>query len=170
MFREMRRKGQQMPMEACEEVLRRASAGVLAVAGDEGYPYAVPMSYLYEGGRLFFHCAREGHKLDALRRCDKASFCVIDRDEVLPEKYSTAYCSVIAFGRVRVLEEPEEKRRALEALGLKYAPNDEAQHREREIEAGWSALYVLEMTIDHLTGKVGKYAGSSDRLPGAQKE
>ena len=168
MFREMRRKGQELPLEECERVLRRASAGVLALAGDDGYPYAVPLSFLYREGRLFFHCAREGHKLDALRRCGKASFCVIDRDEVLPEKYSTAYRSVIAFGRVRVLEEAEEKRRALEALALKYAPDDEPQHREREIEAGWNALYVLEMTIDHMTGKAGRYQGS-ECPPGAQR-
>lgn len=157
MFREMRRRAQEISQEECRRALRRGTSGVLAVAGDEGYPYAVPMSFLYEEGRLFFHCAREGHKLDALKRCEKASFCVVDRDEVLPQQYSTAYLSVISFGRVRVLEDQAEKRRVLEALALKYAPEDTPTHRAREIERAVDTVCVLEMRIEHMTGKAGKY-------------
>ncbi|MBQ9616719.1 MAG: pyridoxamine 5'-phosphate oxidase family protein, partial [Oscillibacter sp.] len=69
MFREMRRHGQQLPESECAEILRREPRGVLAVLGDDGYPYTVPLDFVYEGGKLYFHCAGEGHKLDAIKRC-----------------------------------------------------------------------------------------------------
>ena len=109
MFREMRRKRQQLDEEACAEILRTGSAGVLAVSGDAGYPYAVPLSYVYANGKLYFHCARAGHKIDAIRRSPKASFCVIGQDAVKPLKYTTYFRSVIAFGTVRILEDDGEK-------------------------------------------------------------
>ena len=84
MFREMRRKNQSLSPEAVAAVFRRGSAGVLAVSGDDGYPYAVPLSYVYADGKLFFHCAKSGHKIDSLRRNSKASFCVIDQDQIMP--------------------------------------------------------------------------------------
>ena len=84
MFRPMRRHRQQLSQGDCAAILSRGTSGVLAVAGDGGYPYAVPLSYVYQEGTLFFHCAKAGHKLDALRRCSKASFCVIDQDQVVP--------------------------------------------------------------------------------------
>ena len=124
MFREMRRGRQALPEEMCEAVLSRGSHGVLALAGDEGYPYAVPISYVYEGGKLYFHCARSGHKLDAIARCPKASFCVVDQDQVVPQEYTTYFRSVIVFGTIRVLTDDGEKRRAIEALAVKYAPED----------------------------------------------
>ena len=109
MFREMRRFGQQMPENEAIEILKNATSGTLAVLGDDGYPYAVPMSHFYCEGKIYFHCASEGHKIDAIRNCDKVSFCVISRDDVVPEKFTTYYCSVIAFGRVRILEDVQEK-------------------------------------------------------------
>ena len=103
MLPEMRRKTQQLPRDEAEEILRAGSSGVLALAGNEGYPYALPISYVYHEGRLYFHCAPTGHKLDAVARCPKASFCVIAQDEVVPELYTTRYRSVIAFGTIRRL-------------------------------------------------------------------
>ena len=153
MFREMRRKRQALPLEQCEEVLRRGTSGVLALSGDEGYPYAVPISYCYDGSRLYFHCAKEGHKLDAIRREPRASFCVIDQDQVVPEEYTTYFRSVIVFGRVTVLEDDGAKRAAVERLALKYAPSDSAESRQRAIEREWDALCMLEMQVEHMTGK-----------------
>lgn len=153
MFRDMRRKRQAMSKEDCEAVLHRGSSGVLALYGDEGYPYAVPLSYAYEDGNLYFHCARSGHKLDAVLRNEKASFCVIDQDEVVPEKYTTYFRSAIAFGRVRELTDDAEKRRAIELLARKYAPDDTDEQRARAIEGEWAPLCMLEMRIEHLTGK-----------------
>ena len=153
MFREMRRKNQALDAQACSAVLDCGTSGVLAVLGDEGYPYAVPLSYAREGDRLYFHCAKAGHKLDAIRREPKASFCVIDQDEVVPEKYTTYFRSAIAFGRVRELTDDAEKRRAIELLARKYAPDDTDEHRTRAIEGEWAPLCMLEMRIEHMTGK-----------------
>ena len=154
MFREMRRKKQALSIEECEAVLHRGSSGVLAVLGDEGYPYAVPLSYVYQEGKIFFHCAKTGHKLDAVRRESKVSFCVIDLDQVLPEKYTTCYRSVVAFGRARILDEVSEKRKALEILAAKYSP-EQAEGRQREIEKELDAVCMVEIQVEHLTGKEG---------------
>lgn len=154
MFREMRRKKQQLSPEECSEILERNSSGVLALSGDEGYPYAVPLSYVWDGtGKIYFHSAKTGHKVDAVRRCDKASFCVVDRDQVIPEEYTTYFRSVIAFGRIRELREPEEKYAAIDLLARKYAPRDSAENRRAAIDREWAPLCMLEMTIEHLTGK-----------------
>mgnify|MGYP003224104069 CR=1 FL=1 len=89
MFREMRRSRQQLTREEAEAVLSRGTSGVLSVLGDEGYPYGVPLSYVYHDGKLYFHWARSGHKLDAVRACPKASFCVVDQDQVVSREYTT---------------------------------------------------------------------------------
>ena len=124
MFRPMRRIRQQLSLEECQAVLARGTSGVLALSGDEGYPYALPISYVYHDGKLYFHCAKSGHKLDAIRRESKVSFCVIDQDQIVPQEYTTYFRSVIAFGRMRILADGGEKRAAIEALSLKYAPKE----------------------------------------------
>ena len=153
MFRELRRNRQALSPEACDAILHRGSSGVLALAGDDGYPYAVPLSYGYDGGKLYFHSAKTGHKLDAIRRQPKASFCVIDRDQVVPAEYTTYFRSVIAFGTVRILEEDGEKRAAIEKLAVKYAPVDSRENRDGAIDREWAPLCMLEMSVEHLSGK-----------------
>lgn len=153
MFREMRRKKQALSEKDCAAVLNRGTSGVLALLGEEGYPYAVPLSYVYDGEKLYFHSAKSGHKLDAVRSNPKASFCVIDQDQIIPEEYTTYFRSVIAFGTVRIVEEEEEKRSAIEKLALKYAPEDTAENRRNAIDREWVPLCMLEMTVDHLSGK-----------------
>lgn len=154
MFREMRRKLQQLPQEECERILREGKTAVLALAGDDGYPYAVPVNYVYDGGKIYFHCAKTGHKLDALRRCEKVSVCVVDRDDVAPARLAMDYMSVIVFGRARILDSDEEIYRAVEVFGLKYNPDRDAV--AREIRREWDALCCVEITVDHMTGKEGK--------------
>ena len=99
-FREMRRKRQLLSDEESIGILKNATAGTLALLGDNDYPYAVPISYVYHERKLYFHSALAGHKVDAIRNCDKASFCVIDKDDVQPEKYTTFFRSVIAMMKV----------------------------------------------------------------------
>ena len=152
MLPEMRRKAQQLPPAEAEAILRAGSSGVLALAGAEGYPYALPISYVYHEGRLYFHCALTGHKLDAVARCPKASFCVIAQDDVVPALYTTRYRSVIAFGTIRQLEDEQAIITALDVLGRKYAPDLDPS---AEIAKSLPRVCVLEMTIDHLTGKEG---------------
>lgn len=152
MFREMRRTRQKLSQEEAEAILQRGTSGVLALSGDDGYPYAVPISYVYAEGKIFFHCAAAGHKIDAIRHSGKASFCVIDQDLVVPEKYTTYFRSAIAFGQIRILEDAQEKRAAMETLAVKYTPGD-AEGRKKKIDLLFNVLCMLELTIEHLSGK-----------------
>jgi nitroimidazol reductase NimA-like FMN-containing flavoprotein (pyridoxamine 5'-phosphate oxidase superfamily) len=152
MFREMRRSKQRLPREVAVEILERNTSGVLALSGDEGYPYAVPMSYVYAEGKIYFHSAKNGHKIDAIQRNEKASFCVIDQDQIVPEKYTTFFRSVIVFGRLRLVEDMEEMRRIAAALAMKYSA-DFKEGIPKEINASIRNMAVLELTIDHITAK-----------------
>lgn len=153
MFRGMRRKKQALSPEECAAVLAQGTAGVLALSGDDGYPYAVPLSYVFDEGRLYFHCAKAGHKLDAIQQDNRASFCVVGQDQIVPEEYTTYFKSVIVFGTMRILEDASEKRAAIEKLAAKYAPDDTAEHRSQVIDREWGPLCILEMTVEHMTGK-----------------
>ena len=153
MFHKMRRTVQQLSYEEAEAVLLRGSAGVLALTGDKAFPYAVPLSYVYDGEHIYFHSATEGHKIDAIQRNPNASFAVIDQDEVIPEKYTTAYRSVVVFGSVRIIDDEVEKRTAVHKLAVKYAPDNTEQQHAAEIDGAWSRFCMLEMSIAHMTGK-----------------
>ena len=136
MFGEMRRKKQALPLEACEKILERGTSGVLALEGEEGYPYAVPLSYYYEKGKIFFHCGKRGYKIEALKRNEKVSFCVIDQDQIIPEEYTTYFRSVIVFGKICILEGEAEKRRAIEKLALHLAPHLLHCHTSHQVHIG----------------------------------
>ena len=151
-FRDMRRKRQLLSEEDSIDILTKATAGTLALLGDNDYPYAVPISYVYQERKLFFHSALAGHKVDAIRKCDKASFCVIDKDEVHPEKYTTFFRSVIAFGRIHIIEDEQEKQETARMLGNRYNPNND-ESLQKEIESGISRMLMIRLDIEHLTGK-----------------
>lgn len=181
----MRRKTQQLSTSECFKVLQRATSGTLALIDKEGFPYALPLSYAFVSsddshpctldsrnqslsspdaqanrqtsdlGSLVFHSALTGHKIEALKHCSKASFCVIDADEVIPEKFTTAYRSVIIFGSAHIIDDKQRRYKALEALGRKYAPTlEEAMHNE--IDSAFERTCVIELIIEEITGKVGK--------------
>lgn len=152
MFREMRRKRQTLSLEESIAVLDNGTSGVLAVSGDNDYPYAVPLSYVYHDSKVYFHSAKSGHKLDAIARNPKVSFCVIDRDDVVPQEYTTYFRSVIVFGRARILDDGDEKRCALEILAAKYSPDHE-QGRLQEIDKQFRQVCLVELAIEHMTGK-----------------
>ena len=152
MFREMRRKRQVLPEAETIAMLESCTSGVLAVSGDEDYPYAVPLSFAYEDGRLFFHAANAGHKIDAIGRNEKASFCVIGADDVVQSTFTTHFRSAIVFGRARVITGDPEKRHALECLARKYSP-DYLAAAGAEIEGEWKRVCAIELVIEHMTGK-----------------
>ena len=153
MFREMRRKKQILSNKENMELLEKGTSGVLALLGDNEYPYAVPVSYVYDNSRIYFHGAKAGHKIDAIRKCSKASFCVIARDEIFPEEYTTIFKSVIVFGKIRILEDENEMREAVERLAVKYHPTDSIENRNQEITSEWKALCMMELSVEHMTGK-----------------
>lgn len=152
MFREMRRKNQILSYEENISILENCSSGVLAVLGDNNYPYAVPLSYVYYDNSIFFHCAKEGHKIDSIIKNNKVSFCIVEQDNIMPQKYTTYYRSIIAFGKAQVLEDNSKKRYALEKLAAKYSPDYE-QGRLQEIERLFKNVCIVKINIEHMTGK-----------------
>ena len=107
-FRKMRRSRQQLTKSECDAILSKTTSGTLALLGDNGYPYAVPISYVYADGKLYFHSAKTGHKVDAIRQHDKASFCVVAADDVRPSEFTTYFRSVIALGKIQIIDSEEE--------------------------------------------------------------
>ncbi|HIS34788.1 MAG TPA: pyridoxamine 5'-phosphate oxidase family protein [Candidatus Avirikenella pullistercoris] len=152
MFREMRRRKQLLPEEKSVSILERMTSGVLAVMGDNGYPYAVPLSYVYCDGKLYFHSAKTGHKIEAIIRNEKVSFCVIEQDNVVPEEYTTYFRSVIVFGKARILTDDKEKRKAMEILAEKYSPSQQ-EGRLQEIEKSFKHFVMIELLVESMTGK-----------------
>ena len=154
-LRPMSRKRQELAQEESITILQKATSGTLALLGDNGYPYAVPISYVYHEGKLYFHSAVEGHKVDAIRQCDKASFCVIEQDEVHPERYTTFFRSVIAFGKIHIIEDETEKLQMARMLGNRYNP-DQDEALQKELENGLARMLMIRFDIEHLTGKEAK--------------
>lgn len=151
MFEKMRRFRQALSFEECSEVLRQGTSGVLAVY-DGQTPYAVPLSYVWDGEKIFFHCAKAGHKLDAIAHNDSVSFCVIGLDDVHGAEYTTYFRSVIVFGKVRVLTDDGERRRALELLSQRYRPGFE-EEMHAAIERDLARVCVVEISAEHISGK-----------------
>ena len=157
MHREMRRKKQHLTEEDSVKALERGNSGVLSLIGLDGSPYGVPLNYLYRDSCLFFHCAVEGYKLDCINKDSRASFCVIDKDETVPSRFTSYFRSVIVSGRVEIITDDKEKYSAIEALADKYCDigeNDIYERvREVEIERSWARLCLLRLNIEHISGK-----------------
>lgn len=151
MFREMRRKKQLLSMEDTVSVLDRCTNGVMACIGDEDYPYAVPLSYVYFNNKIYFHCAKQGHKIDAIRKHPKVSFAVIDEDTIVSEEYTTYFRSVIVFGKARITE-GDEWQKAFKALVEKYSGNMPEEAKQKEINS-CTRTFIIAVDIEHLTGK-----------------
>lgn len=150
MARTMRRFKQLLPAEEVERILRNGKYCVMAVSGDDGYPYAVPVNYAYDGISIYIHSAAQGHKIDALRRNSKCSLCVVDKDDVIPEEFTSYFRSVIAFGTACFVESTDEKIAALRLLGGKYSPGIDP---EAEIYRFIKTVCIIRIDIDSVTGK-----------------
>lgn len=151
MFRPMRRSKQELSPADTDAVLHHCTNGVLTVNGEDGYPYGVPVSYAWHDGRICFHSAKAGHKIDALLRDPRVSFTVIDEDTIVSAEYTTYFRSVILFGTVRITE-GDERIEAFQALVEKYSGDRPGEEKAREI-AACSTAHILVIDVDHLTGK-----------------
>lgn len=153
MFRPMLRPKQQLEREECLQLLEQAPRGVLSVVGDDGYPYGLPMNFWYcrEDGRLYFHCGPAGHKLDALRRCDKAGFCVMDQGERKPGDWALTFRSVIVFGRVQQVKDREEAIRVTRLLSEKYTAD--TGYIDYEFSKYADSFVCFALTPEHISGK-----------------
>lgn len=152
-FRPMRRRRQQLPDDESVGILRQGTHGVLSLSDAGGYPYGVPLSYVYSEGKIYFHCATRGHKTELLERDNRVSFCVVAADDVRPGEFTTYFKSVIAFGRARIISDDAEKMAALRLLSDRYCHDIPDDMEEAEIRRFFKALDMIELTIDHMTGK-----------------
>ena len=148
----MRRHKQQLPQEECIELLKKEPRGVLALIGDYDYPYALPMSHVYVDGKIYFHGAMKGHKNDAVQKHEKVSYCVMDDGVLNDDGWSYTFKSVIIFGKIKTLTDPDEKIEKLTYLGDKFFPTHD--ETVSEINRLLERTEVFEITIDHMTGKI----------------
>ena len=153
MFREMRRIEQQTGREECVRLLKEQPRGVLSMLGDEGYPYGIPLNHWYseKDNAIYFHCARTGHKIDAVASCDKVSYCVMDEGSRKEGDWALTFTSVVVFGRMSTVEDDDKKREICRNLTSKFI--DDEEFFERIMARAFPALNCLELKIEHMTGK-----------------
>lgn len=151
MFRKMRRHKQALSTEECINMLINEYRGVLAILGDNDYPYSIPMSHVYADGKIYFHGAKEGHKNDAVKKYSKASYCVVDKGTKNNDEWWYTFKSVIVFGKIRILNDKNEKIDKLRYLGNKFFPTPE--DTENEIKRLLDKTEVYELNIEYISGK-----------------
>ena len=153
MFREMRREKNEISIDMAKQLLASSRRGVLAVNGDDGYPYAIPVNYLYDdkAQRIYFHGAKTGHKVDALRACGKVCFTVYGNETVRTESWAPFMQSVVVFGRCHLMDAGSEATRRLKQFAMKYYPSE--QLVDEEIAHAGKAVQVFEIEIEHMSGK-----------------
>ncbi len=153
MFRSIRRKKNEIDIDAAKALLLSSRRGVLAVNGDGGYPYAIPINYVYDADavKIYFHGAKVGHKVDALRACNKVCFTVYGNETVKEEAWAPFMQSVVVFGRCRLVEPGERAIVLLKKLAMKYYPDE--QLADAEISRAGKAAQMFEIEIEHLSGK-----------------
>lgn len=152
MFREIVRKKQALSPEDCIAILQREKRGVLAVLGDEDYPYAVPLNHYYcpEDGKLYFHSGKTGHKIDAMRRHPKASFCVYG-EGIPSDTWALRFESVIVFGRIEIVEDEETVVRMARELSRKFT--DDEAYIQQEIDRHLHRTLLFALAPEQITGK-----------------
>ena len=153
MFRELQRKNKQISMEECIELLKKETRGVLSVLGDDDYPYGMPMNHWYneEDGKIYFHCGKSGHRLDALRKCNKVSFCTYDRGYREDGDWALHVKSVIVFGTIAIVEDMETIADISRKLSYKFTQDEE--YIQNEIDKYAKATLLLQLTPEHICGK-----------------
>ena len=151
MFYQMRRSDRGIQQEQAEILLEKGLYGILSTAGENGYAYGVPLNYAKIGSNIYFHSAREGHKLDNIRHNNRVSFCIVGDTRSIPEKFSYGYESVIVFGTASEVE-GDEKQEALTALIRKYAP-DYFEKGLAYIKKDMDSTIVVKISVETITGK-----------------
>ncbi|MCR5774067.1 MAG: pyridoxamine 5'-phosphate oxidase family protein [Lachnospiraceae bacterium] len=154
MFRKMRRFKQQITDNECIEILKSTKRGVLSLIGDDGYPYGIPIDHWYceEDGRLYFHGAKEGHKIDAIKSCDKASYCTYNEGYRKDGDWALNITSVIIFGRIHQVEDEDTARKICTELVKKFT--DDEEYLRKELDNAFSRVQCLVLEPEHMTGKL----------------
>lgn len=154
MFKEMRRKDREIELNEIVEILKRCEYGILSTIGENGYPYGVPVNYVYMDKAIYFHCAVQGQKLDNLRNNNKVSFCVVGETRVLPEQFSTKYESIIVFGKANEIYDNEKNAALLEIIN-KYS-KEYVEKGKQYIKNANENVKVIKINIEHISGKARK--------------
>ena len=156
MFRTMRRFKQQISDAECIEILKAEKRGVLSLIGDDGYPYGIPLSHFYDerDGKIYFHGAKEGHKIDAINANPKASFCVMDKGFKNDGDWALNIKSVIVFGKVSLVTDVKKAEEICTNLVQKFT--DDKGYLEKELKNALARVQCFEFTIEHMTGKLVK--------------
>ncbi len=150
MHHEMRRSERQLARGEAESILSKCQYGILSTFGTDGYPYGVPLSYVYEDGKIYFHCAKDvGHKIENIKYQEKVCFTVVGDTKVLPDKFSTIYESTIVFGRIKLIENNLD---ALEKISRKYSAEFIEQAR-RYARISQTEVSVYAITVEQISGK-----------------
>ena len=150
----MRRLNQQISDAQCLEILKKEKRGVLSLLGDDGYPYGIPLNHFFseEDNKIYFHCAKEGHKIDAIKNYEKASFCVYDSGYRKDGEWALNINSVIIFGKIRLVTDLEITRKICINLVQKFS--DDEKYLEKALQNALSRVQCLEFEIEHMTGKL----------------
>ena len=154
MFRDLTRKNKELRREECIEILKSEKRGVLSVNGDDGYPYGMPMTHFYneDDGKVYFHCGNTGHRLDALKRDGKVSFCVFDGGYRAVGEWALNIKSVIVFGMVKIIDDHDKIADITTRLSHKFTNDDE--YIKEEIRQHAHRTLLLELTPEHILGKL----------------
>lgn len=154
MFRKMRRFKQQITDEECARVLQTETRGVLSLIGDDGYPYGIPLNHYYceEDGKLYFHGAKEGHKIDSIARCNKVCYTVYDKGFRKEGEWALNVKSVVVFGTIALVEDKEKAAEICTKLCRKFT--DDEAYLQHELESALSRVQCLALTPEHMTGKL----------------
>ena len=156
MFRELLRKNKALSPEECLHILKAEKRGVLSVNGEGGYPYGMPMNHWYneENGKLYFHCGNVGHRLDALRKDSKVSFCTYDEGYRDPGDWALHVKSVIVFGKIKIVDDMDQIVFITTKLSHKFTQDD--AYIQAEIKGHAHRTLLLELTPEHICGKLVK--------------
>lgn len=149
----MRRADRQLTNEETMRLFQEAEYGVLSVMDGSGMPYGVPMSFALCDHAIYFHCsAAGGKKIESIQHRPNASFTVVDHTQLLPQQFGTLYMSGIAYGTIQIVQEEAEKRKGIEAILYKYAP-DYMEKGMKYMDSAFDKIYVLKLEIKRMTGK-----------------
>lgn len=154
MFREMRRYKQELSKEECIEILKNEPRGVLSMLEDDGYPYGIPMTHWYDEatGNIYFHGAKIGHKIDAINRCDKVSFCVYDKGYRKEGEWALNIRSVVVFGHMNIVEDNDKIEKICTSLCRKFT--DDEKYIEGKYTRAGERVLCLELRPEYITGKL----------------
>lgn len=152
MHKEMRRNKRAIEENEIIEVLLSAEYGILSTISEDDTPYGTPINFAYDDGKIYFHCANDGHKLDNIRYNSSGCFTIVDSVELLPSKFSTKYRSVVVFGKLQIVNDTDEKKNGLIKIIEKLSP-DFVEKGIKYIDGAFDRVTVVRMDIDHMTGK-----------------